>query len=181
MTKEVVAVATTLTIPDLPMTPADFDALPEVEGVRFELVEGNLVVMNAAYVPWHSKMIYSLITWFERQGRPAFSEAGVKLGANRRTCDIGVFHQPPPLRVATHDASAFAVVVEVVSDESRERDHIEKPYEYAEAGIPEYWFVDEHPEDEADGMVSMFRLELTDDGARYQLRQRVGVRELVTS
>jgi Uma2 family endonuclease len=168
----------TLEIPNLPMAPEEFDALPEVEGVRFELVEGNLLVMNAAYAPWHSKMITELINWFGSQGRPAYSECGIRLSKNRRTCDIGVFRQQPPLRAASHDATAFTAVVEVVSEESRMRDHLDKPREYAEAGIPEYWIVDEHPTDEADGMVSRFRLELTGDGARYQLRERVGVREL---
>ena len=51
------------------------------------------------------------------------------------------------------------------------------PLEYAAAGIPEYWIVDEHETDQTDGMISMFRLELTDQGPRYQLRQRVSVRE----
>lgn len=78
----------------------------------------------------------------------------IRLGKNRRTCDIGVFRQEPPLRVATHDATAFTAVVEVISEESRVRDQVDKPREYAEAGIPEYWLVDEHPADDADGMVS---------------------------
>lgn len=172
---------TTLTIPDLPMTPEDFDDLPEVEGVRFELVEGSLLVINAANVPWHGKMMYELLQWFHRQDRVAYPECMIRLGKNRRTCDVGVFHVAPPLRAGTHAATAFAIVVEVVSEESRERDQLDKPYEYAAAGIPEYWIVDEHPEDEADGMISMFHLELTGDGARYQLRQRLGVRELLAS
>lgn len=171
---------TTLEIPDLPMAPEQFDALPEVEGVRFELVEGNLLVMNAAYVPWHGKMIYELLEWHRRHGRPAYPECMIRLGKNRRTCDIGVFRREPSLRVATHAAAAFTTVVEVVSDESQVRDHTDKPREYAEAGIPEYWIVDDHPEDETDGMVSMFRLELTGEGPRYQLRERVGVRELTS-
>jgi Uma2 family endonuclease len=174
-------VGATLNIPDLPMAPEEFDELPEVEGVRFELAEGTLLVMNAAYVPWHGKMMYELINWFHRHGQTAYPECMIRLDKNRRTCDIGVFHTPPPLRAGTHPATAFAVVVEVVSEESRERDRLNKPYEYATAGIPEYWVVDEHPEDEADGMVSMFRLELTEDGPRYQLRQRVGVRELLAT
>lgn len=168
----------TLTLPDLPLTPEEFDELPAVEGVRFELVEGNLLVMNAAYVPWHSKMIFRLLSFFDRQGRPAYSETGIKLGKDRRTCDVGVFRAEPPLRVASHAASDFAIVVEVVSEESRGRDHIDKPREYAEAGIPEYWIVDDDPDDESDGVISMFRLELTGDGPRYLLQQRLNVREL---
>lgn len=171
----------TLKLPDLPMTPEDFDELPEVEGARFELVEGNLLVMNAAYVPWHGKMIYQVLSWFERQGRPAYPECGIKLGKDRRTCDIGVFYREPPLRRGLHQPNALAIVVEVVSEESRIRDHVEKPRQYAEASIPEYWIVDDDPVDEADGVVSMFRLELTDDGPRYRLQQRTHVRELIAS
>jgi len=33
-------------------------------------------------------------------------------------------------------------VVEIVSEDGRERDLIEKRADYAEAGIPEYWIVD---------------------------------------
>lgn len=171
----------TVEIPNLPMSGAEFEALPDVEGVRFELVEGNLLIMNAAYVPWRGKMIHDLINWFERQGQPAYSECGVKAEKNRRTCDIGVFREPPALHgVSSHDGAAFAVVVEVVSEESQERDHVHKPRDYAAAGIPAYWIVDRHPEDEKDGMLSMFRLELTDDGPRYQLRERTTVSDLTS-
>lgn len=176
-----IVVAVTLEIPSLPMTPEEFDALPDVEGVRFELVEGNLLIMNAAYVPWHGKMIHDLISWFSDQNRPAFSECGVRAGKNRRTCDVGVFVEAPALQgSATHDATAFAIVIEVVSDESYQRDHFDKPREYASAGIPAYWIVDLHPSDETDGVVSMFHLELTDDGPRYQLRQQTSVRDLIS-
>lgn len=179
--KEAFGVTVELEIPELPMTPEDFEKLPEVEGVRFELVEGDLLVMNAAYIPWHGMMIYRLISWFERQGRPAFSECGIKLGKNRRTCDVGVFREPPSLRVSMHHPSAFTTVVEVVSEDSRIRAHVEKPRDYLDASIPEYWIVDEHETDPADGMISMFRLELTDAGPRYVLRKRQGVKELLAA
>lgn len=173
--------AVTLEIPSLPMAPEEFDALPDVEGVRFELVEGNLLIMNAAYIPWHGKMMRDLGNWFDRQDRPSFTECGIRAGKNRRTCDVGVFFDAPALHgSATHDAAAFAVVIEVVSDESYQRDHFDKPREYAAAGIPVYWIVDPHPSDETDGVVSMYHLELTDDGPRYQLRQQTSVRELIS-
>ena len=33
------------------------------------------------------------------------------------------------------------LVVEIVSPDNPERDIVEKPYDYAQAGIPEYWIV----------------------------------------
>jgi Uma2 family endonuclease len=92
-----------------------------------------------------------------------------------------VFREPPSLRVAIHHSSAFTTVVEVVSEDSRIRDHVEKPREYVAAGIPEYWIVDEHETDPTDGMLSVFRLELTDTGPRYVLRERRSVKELLAS
>jgi hypothetical protein len=48
----------------LPMTAEQFERLPELESLRLELVEGNLLVMNAAQVVWHSKMVLDVARYF---------------------------------------------------------------------------------------------------------------------
>jgi Uma2 family endonuclease len=164
----------------LPMTSEEFEQLPEIESLRLELVEGNLLVMNAAYLPWHSKIINHIINVFLRNGREAFTECGIRIRPGTvRTCDVGVFAKPlTDLRVAYHDAAAFAIVVEVVSPESRTRDYIDKAREYAAAGIPEYWVVDEDPSSLVDGLVRIHRLALTDEGPQYRLERTVAVSAL---
>lgn len=52
------------------------------------------------------------------------------------------------------------IVFEIVSDDSVERDYVEKRREYAEAGIPEYWIVDGRYEHRA-----VLGLALCPDGA----------------
>jgi len=164
----------------LPMTSEQFERLPDMEGVRFELVEGNLLVMSAAYLAWHGQMVLDLAEYFRRRGDQVLPERGIRIGPGTvRTCDLGVFaRRLTDLRVAYHDASAFSIVVEVVSPESRTCDHIDKPREYASVGIPEYWLVDEDPASLMDGVVSVYRLTLTDDGPRYQLGRKVAVSQL---
>jgi Uma2 family endonuclease len=80
--------------------------------------------------------------------------------------------------VVYHDAAALAIVVEVISPESRTRDYIDKAREYAAAGIPEYWVVDENPSSPVGGLVRVHRLALTDEGPRYRLERTVAVSAL---
>ncbi len=44
------------------------------------------------------------------------------------------------------DAAEFALVVEVVSPNSRKTDRFFKPLEYAQAGVPAYWRLEPDPE-----------------------------------
>lgn len=169
-----------LELPQLPMTSEDFEKLPNVEGVRYELVEGNLVIMNAFYAAWHGHMIHRLLNLFSAHGYSAFPERGVRIGpGDRRSADIGVFHKPlTDLQAAFHDPAEFSHLVEVLSADSRDNDWHDKPRVYASAGIPEYWIVDEHPTDNLDGVVSMHRLTLSDDGRHYVLYRQASVKQL---
>lgn len=58
-------------------------------------------------------------------------------------------------------AEQTVLVVEVVSKGTRRRDRIQKPAEYAVAGIPFFWRIEQHP-------VHVFAYELGADGT-YQL------------
>ena len=66
------------------------------------------------------------------------------------------------------------LVIEVVSESraDRERDLVRKRYDYAQAGIPEYWIVDP---DEA--VITVLRLE----GAEYVEHGRFGAGQMATS
>lgn len=118
---------TTLELPDLrEWTPEKLERLsPEF---RYEVREGNLVIMAAAMRPWHAEVQYRVVHLLVSQGRHTFIEQGVILPDGEiRTCDVGVFAEPPVGGAAYHPASAFTLLVEVVSAGSRREDREVKP------------------------------------------------------
>ncbi|MBO0830069.1 MAG: Uma2 family endonuclease [Streptosporangiales bacterium] len=115
---------------------------------RYEVREGNLVVMSAAMRPWYAETRRRLCNLLVRQGRHAFIEQGVVLDDDEiRTCDVGVFAEPPRGDIAYHKAGEFTLLVEIVSATSRREDRELKPRPSAAAGVPGYWWVEE----DADG------------------------------
>lgn len=89
-----------------------------------------------------------------------FKEHVVRLGglvlfsALRVRVRQGKFREPDLLVLLDRDDPRFQdrfwlgadLVVEVVSPKGRRRDLVQKPLDYAEAGIPEYWIVDPREE-----------------------------------
>src|SRR5688572_22557942 len=67
-------------LPRLPMTAEKFQNLPEVEGNRVELWEGNLVVMAAAQMGWHSAIARRVEDYFRAAKREVMREMGVVIG-----------------------------------------------------------------------------------------------------
>lgn len=162
---------TTLELPDLrEWTPEKLERLsPEF---RYEVREGNLVIMAAAMRPWHAEVQARIRNLLVGQGRSAYHEQGVILPAGEiRTCDVGVFDLPPVGGAAYHPASAFALLVEVVSEGSRREDREVKPKLYAAAGVPEYWRVEESADGEA--IVYQYRLARLADGPATYAETRV--------
>jgi Uma2 family endonuclease len=162
---------TTVEMPRLPMTAEEFERMPPVEGLRIELWEGNLDVSAAAQMRWHAMVMHDIGDLFKKTGRQLSYETGVVL--TRRTVrepDVSRFRPGvfPRLRQSQWPADDVDCVVEVVSPESDKRDRVIKPDEYAAAGIPEYWLVEEHPTDEADAVVNIHKL--TDAGSYTLVR-----------
>ena len=139
---------------------------------RYEVREGNLVIMAAAMRAWHADTQARIWRLLTQRGCHAYIEQGVVLpGAEIRTCDVGVFAEPPPTDRAYHEASAFTLLVEVVSDGSRREDREVKPKIYAQAGIPTYWRVEE----DSSGGAIVYQYELrrfasTDDSTYAEVR-----------
>lgn len=144
----------------LPLTAEEFAAVPVVEGVRMELEEGNLVVMAAAQMMWHSMTAQRITNWFSDRGALAVREVGVVVAPRSVPApDVTVFRGPvTDLRRSQFPASDVQCVVEVVSPESTRRDRVTKPLLYAAAGIPEFWLVEEHPEIPSDALIQQYRL-----------------------
>lgn len=166
-----------LDLPRLPMTAEEFQKLPEVEGARVELWEGNLVVMAAAQMWWHSEAAQRVLDLARAAGLSASREMGVEVGPKDVPIpDVVVFRErvkfPRRSQFAAHDV---ACVVEVMSPESVERDTIAKPAKYAEARIPEFWLVREDPEDAYEAIVEIYRL--TPPG-KYALERKWALADL---
>lgn len=157
--------------PTFEWTPQALERLPD--DYRYEVSEGNLIVMPAAMRPWHARVQYRLVRLFETQGRHAYHEQGIVLGPGEiRTCDVAVFAAEPEGNAAYRPASEFALVVEVVSDSSQRADRQIKPQVYAAAGIPEFWRVEQGSGDEA--VVHQFVLR----GETYEEQAVVALGEL---
>jgi len=130
------------------LTLADWEAMPEDERFRLELVEGLLSIMPNPR-SWHQHATTNL-TYRIKEQLPkdliALSEVEVVITDVPLTIRIPdvivtpteVYERNPP-RIAVADV---LLTVEVLSDGTRKVDRILKFAEYAEARIPQYWIVD---------------------------------------
>ncbi len=125
---------------------------------RYELVDGVLVEMGAEN-PLNPKIAVFLLLQFSRLGVP---DNNLVIGHQIGVSSSRATARQPDLIVHTDESDAAIMndgrilraglavpmlVVEVVSNsandkKSRDRDYEQKPAEYAERGIPEYWIVD---------------------------------------
>ena len=144
-------------VPGRPLTLDDVTRLAEEDDVhRYELVEGNLVVVPPAN--WrHQQISAQLITWLSNCGyADRVSVApGVRTAAdnmNGRVPDLVVARGPVPGEGVWLAPELILLAVEIVSKGSERTDRWLKPLEYADAGIERFWRV------EPDDTVILFRL-----------------------
>jgi Uma2 family endonuclease len=130
------------------LTLADWEAIPEDEQFRLELVEGVLSIMQRP-LSLHQRAVVRLTTRLDEQLPPELtSMAEMEVVVAERPLTIRV----PDLvvtrevvveqNVARIDAADVLLAVEILSDGTRKVDRILKFAEYAEAGIPGYWIVE---------------------------------------
>jgi Uma2 family endonuclease len=133
------------------LTLADWEAMPEDEQFRLELVEGLLSIMPNPY-SWHQHATVKLthrVTDHLTEDLIALSKVEVvvtEVPLTIRIPDVivvptAVYERNPP-RVAAADV---LLAVEILSDGTRKVDRILKFAEYAEAGIGRYWIVELEP------------------------------------
>ncbi|HYH31623.1 MAG TPA: Uma2 family endonuclease [Pseudonocardia sp.] len=139
----------------LPMTAAEFAALPEDAEARFELQEGALV-MPPRPVPVHQDCLFELGSQLRPQV-PAHLKMLLDVDVDLQLVPPG---QPgtvraPDLVVVTRAsfdrvraeggllrAADVVLAVEILSTGSRRTDGVVKRGEYADAAIGHYWMVD---------------------------------------
>jgi Uma2 family endonuclease len=119
------------------------------EDTRAEWVDGEVVVMSPA--SWiHSRLARFLISVLgdyvdaRKLGEVVGNDFTVRLRSNRRRIPDVLFianERVSNLR-EKHLEGAPNLAIEIVSDDSVDRDRREKFAEYAQAGVEEYWVVD---------------------------------------
>ncbi|MFJ5550488.1 Uma2 family endonuclease [Streptomyces sp. NPDC093225] len=124
----------------------DLDHIPNLPR-HTELIDGALIFMMSPQRSWHDRIIRRLTSSLEDQapdGSTVEAQMTVRLSQKSRPePDIvaaTVPYDPDRTRFLPDEV---ALVVEVVSDESQERDRETKPFKYARAGIRHFWRVEE--------------------------------------
>ncbi|WP_030609838.1 Uma2 family endonuclease [Streptomyces sclerotialus] len=127
-------------------TADDLDRLPNLPP-HTELIDGSLVFMSPQ-LKFHTRTMwlleYALLSHMP-EGLDVDREMTVKLDdKNRPEPDILVYRADADTGVeqSWYKPEDVILVIEVVSEDSRERDREVKPGKYAAAGIPHFWRVE---------------------------------------
>ncbi|WP_307871800.1 Uma2 family endonuclease [Micromonospora sp. U21] len=140
----------------------DVLALPD-EAPRVELRDGVLVVVPSP--TFGHQNIGNLLWMWLRQHAPAELTPATAVGVAinyRNTLEPDVVLLQRPVAADHHyfEADQVVLAVEVVSPGTRRRDRLEKPADYADAGIPHYWRIEQGP-------LHVYAYDLV--GGRYEL------------
>ncbi|MBB1244112.1 Uma2 family endonuclease [Streptomyces durbertensis] len=125
-------------------TADDLDRLPP-SAPRFELIDGA-PVMRSPQTSFHSQVMRRLANAVELAAPPSLSvetDMSVRLGDRQRPePDVLVADAATDPARTAYLPEEVVLAVEIVSEESRERDRKTKPLKYAEAGIRHFWRVE---------------------------------------
>ena len=135
--------------PRLPLTPEEgwtLDNLPFADlPTCTELIRGVLVMSRQT--GWHAEVVSALQTAIEEQCPPHYvTQYRMAIRKSPRTLpepDFSIIHASAfDLNKIFYLPGDVAVVAEVVTPESEERDREDKPSLYADMGIPVFWLVE---------------------------------------
>jgi len=150
------------------------DLLTLPEGYRYELHEGNLVIMTPSSF-WHKAISGRLLLMLHAAGLNVFHTPDVRGDRPRdsRSPDLGVVpHLPAGL--ATYSSlpgSSYSLVIEIGSCYGN---YTDKAAWYAECGIPEYWIVDQAPDrSDEDALVRIHHLAQSEGKAAYRRERNI--------
>ncbi|HVM28595.1 MAG TPA: Uma2 family endonuclease [Mycobacteriales bacterium] len=125
----------------------DLDELPEDDPLRYELVDGALLVTPPPK-PWHddlgAQLLLTLLSALPREYRASTAPGVYFDHRNYRQPDVAVYRRGAALAERIW-ATDCLLVVETVSPSSVANDTVAKPAQYAAAGIPHYWRVHRQP------------------------------------
>ena len=136
--------------------------LPD-DAPRVELRDGVMMVVPSPSIG-HQQIGNLLWMWFSQHAPDEFmSVTAVGVAVDLKDSlepDVLLLRRPLTLTHHFVMPDQVGLVVEVVSPGTRRRDRLEKPAEYAAAGIPHYWRIEQNP-------VHVFAYDLVDGG--YEL------------
>lgn len=154
-------------LPAGPLSAADMSRI-DLE-LPFEISDGKLEIMTPPS-PWHQFTAGKIERLLEKHYPSATGDVPVPIGDNGRRPDVVALLQNADdvlrQRLERFTADMIAVAVEVISHDadkwkdkkSVDRDREVKFHEYAAAGIPEYWIVDEVADDPTDAQIEIYHL-----------------------
>ncbi|MGA4850573.1 Uma2 family endonuclease [Streptomyces sp. G5(2025)] len=125
----------------------DLDQLPEDVRRHVELLDGALIVMLAQR-SWHDRVIRRLADTLEQLVPDAAwtVETQMTVALDSKSApepDVVVASVPYDPERTRFAPSDVVLAVEVVSEESHQRDREYKPFKYARARIPYFWRVED--------------------------------------
>ena len=136
-----------MTVPAAGYTYDDLLAMPESNGVRHEVIHGQMFVTPVP-VPRHARVAtqlgFQLAVQAQEFGGEVFSSAvDVYLAHDCVVVPDVLYWRPEHLdRIGERNVGPADLVVEISSPSTRRRDLTTKRDLYAEFGIPEYWLFD---------------------------------------
>ena len=135
------------------MSLAEFDDAEVVAGFRYELSRGVITVVEVPN-PRHVRMEYAILQQLfayaaahpdtiDLIGPSGSTKMSVEAFDSERHPDIAVYKTPAP----AEDRTVWSVwvpeiAIEVVSPSTADHDYDEKPDEYLQFGVQEYWILD---------------------------------------
>ena len=128
-------------------TIADVDALPDRDGVRYELVDGVPHVMTPPRIGHQNALleVHLAIRATLPPGLRVVQGVGVVLAPDQRPIPDLVVIRSTDVTLSNVPAEDVVLAAEVVSRSSRSNDRFRKPALYAQAGIPCYLRVELDP------------------------------------
>lgn len=134
--------------PDRLLTLADWDALPEDNSRRYELVEGELHIMPRPAINHQAASLrigIQLQPQLQEDRWLVLPDSEVVINSHHRPTirvpDLAVIPVKPGDRRPRFDASEAALVLEIISPSSVHADRMTKYDEYEKAGIGRYWII----------------------------------------
>lgn len=129
----------------------DLPAVAKATDRRFELLDGAIIVMSPQTV-FHSRvkrLLCNALVAQTPEGLNVETEMAVQI--TRKSApepDVLMFRDDYEDSESLISYSDAVLAVEIVSDESEERDRLTKSFRYALAGIPYYWRIEHYEDDD---------------------------------
>lgn len=153
------------------------------EPIKYEIVDGNLLLLWPVKSLWHQMLIFSLVRVLDSaapEGYKAVPELTIgyfRPGATKETLrepDVVVLRPGATARPANvFDPRDVVLAVEVESPSTAAIDRKDKVDEYAHAGIPCYWRVEQF----ADSLAIVHMYEIDPATSEYKLVRAVGPKD----